>query len=121
MIQNVRSKINVNIGINSRLFVENLPNISQILQTGFEWYMRIADTELSEANLEEFMKDFIPSGEVSNHFDPPKLPNSIWNRIKSQSPNSDEFIKQRCILKSQKFSIQCSNASALCFGIIEIF
>ena len=69
----------------------------------FEWYKRIADTELSEADLEDFMKDFIPSEDVSNHFNPPKLPSSIWNRIRSQSCNSDEFIKQKCIMKSQKF------------------
>ena len=69
----------------------------------FEWFKRIADSELSEGDLEDFMKDFVPAKEVGKHFDPPKLPNSIWSRIKFQNSCSDELFKQRSIMKSQKF------------------
>ena len=69
----------------------------------FEWFKRIADSKLSEGDLEDFMKDFVPAKEVGKHFDPPKLPNSIWSRIKFQNSCSDELFKQRSIMKSQKF------------------
>ena len=69
----------------------------------FEWFKRIADSELSDADLDNFMKDFIPPNDIAKHFEPPRLPNAIWNRIKAQSYSSDEFLKQRSIMKSQKF------------------
>ena len=68
----------------------------------FEWFKQIADCELSDADLETFLKDFIPSNDISKHFEPPKLPNAIWSRIKAQTFSSDEYLKQRSIMKSQR-------------------
>ena len=64
----------------------------------FSWFQRVADKELSEGDMDNFMKDFIPPSDIWDHFEPPKLPLPIWNRLKSFN-NTDELFRQKAILK----------------------
>ena len=67
----------------------------------FKWFKTVADTELTEEQLEEFLIRFSPPADVEGHFEPPKLPNVIWNKI-SSGGRTDEYFKQRSLFKSQK-------------------
>ena len=63
----------------------------------------------------DFMENFIPPSESKKHFEPPKLPLSIWNRLKSAN-NSDELFRQKAILKSQKYQ---TNAILPLLSVLE--
>ena len=63
------------------------------------WFRQVADTELDDQLIEEVSKQFQPSSEIEKHFEPPKLPKSIWDRLVN---NNSELAKQRNIIKSQK-------------------
>jgi hypothetical protein len=65
----------------------------------FSWYKKVADTDLTEDQVDEFMANFIPPTDVQCHFDPPKLPKIIWNKINS---GTEESYRQRSIVRSQK-------------------
>lgn len=68
----------------------------------FAWFQKIADTELTDNQLEDFLGRFVPTDDVSQHFQPPKMPKIIWNQLCAGSSNSAEMYKQRTVFKSQK-------------------
>ena len=71
-------------------------------KNSFKWFQNIADTELSEDQLEDFMSRFVSPTDTECHFEPPKLPNVIWSKLTAGGGKSDEYFKQRSIFKSQK-------------------
>jgi len=66
-----------------------------------KWFEKVADNELSEAQVTDIMATFIPPAEISSHFEPPLVPAALWNSMKSQN-NSFTLFQQRSIFKSQK-------------------
>ena len=64
-----------------------------------KWFCQVADTELEDSLIDEVTEKFQPASEVEKHFEPPKLPKSIWDRLVH---NNSELSNQRNIIKSQK-------------------
>lgn len=64
-----------------------------------QWYADIADKELDTNQIDSVNSDFLPSDEISKHFEPPKVPKSIWNRCKLQPSDAH---KQRSLTHIQQ-------------------
>ena len=65
-----------------------------------DWFYKVADHELDDGQIDSLFDKFLPSPEIAPHFEPPKLPKPIWDRLAKR--NKEEVIKQRSIFKSQK-------------------
>ena len=68
----------------------------------FKWFKKVADIELSEEELNNLGERFTPSEDIADHFNPPKLPSIIWNKLKGSNQNSSEVLKQKTIFRSQR-------------------
>ena len=65
------------------------------------WFKKVADIDLSDEELNNLYERFLPSAELSSHFNPPKLPDMLWNKLKAGNQNTSELTKQRTIFRSQ--------------------
>lgn len=66
-----------------------------------DWYKKVADIDLTDAQVDSFMESFIPPTELESHFVPPRLPRSVWDKL-LHSKRGDELNRQRQVYKSQK-------------------
>ena len=78
-----------------------------------KWFLNVADIELKKESLESIKKAYQTKNEVASHFEPPKLPHSIWQAI-SQSNHADLF-RLKTIHKAQEslYLATCPLLSAL--------
>ena len=58
-------------------------------------FNKLADIELEKPELNELKKSFLPSEEEAHHFQPPKLPLSMWQNISSSSNHADAYALYR--------------------------
>lgn len=63
-----------------------------------QWFLKVADMELKEADLEDFNASYSSSSSVAEHFQPPKLPDVLWSSVKTSLTDS---YRLKSILKSQ--------------------
>ena len=68
----------------------------------FEWFLHVADLEMKKEDLDKIKKDFKASEELTSHFEPPRLPSSVWNSINS-SANHNESTRLKTIFKAQEY------------------
>lgn len=64
----------------------------------FSWYKKVADIDLKQSDLTDLKEKYLPPSEVANHFEPPKLPPSLWQNI-CASPG--DTYKHKVIYKAQ--------------------
>ena len=68
----------------------------------FEWCLKVADLEMKKEDLDKIKKDFKANEKLSSHFEPPRLPTSVWNSINSSS-NHTEGTRLKTIYKAQEY------------------
>ena len=68
------------------------------------WFMKVADVELKEAQMDSFLEEFVPSKENKPHFKPPRLPHVIWKKLKNDKdpamPNLKNTYKSQSLISS---------------------
>ena len=53
-----------------------------------EWYLKVADLELSKEVITTIQDDFKAEGEIDSHFQPPKFPDPLWSAVNSSSADT---------------------------------
>ena len=48
-----------------------------------DWFCKVADHELVDGQIDSLFDKFLPAPEIAPHFEPPKLPKPIWDRLAS--------------------------------------
>ena len=79
-----------------------------------KWFNKVADIELEKPELDELKKSFLPSEEEAHHFQPPKLPLSMWQNITGSSNHADAY-RLKSVHKAQEglYLALCPLLSAL--------
>ena len=66
-----------------------------------DFYKKVADLELEKEDCEKLKEAWKPSEEFSPHFEPPKLPQALWQTISSNS--QADFHRAKTIFKAQDY------------------
>lgn len=65
----------------------------------FDWFLTVADINLKKENLDEISEQYKPSDQVADHFHPPKLPEPVWQNVKSSS----QYFGQKVVYQAQEY------------------
>ena len=66
------------------------------------WYTKVADSELTEEQISLITSEYIPPESIAIHFNPPKIPNVLYKKLKS---NPTESFKLKPLNKCQQSSM----------------
>ena len=65
------------------------------------FYKKVSDIELKKEDCDKLKDSWKPTEEESSHFEPPKLPQTLWQTISSNSPA--DFHRAKTIYKAQDY------------------
>ena len=64
-----------------------------------DWYLKVADLELNKDLISKIHEEFKTEDSLNDHFQPPKLPPSLWSAVQS---NSADSYRLKSLYKSQE-------------------
>ena len=104
----VKSQESINLDTSTKTSTSDFPIIGPETKStwtppsrAFSWFTKVADIDVPDSQLESYLEDFVPPKELENHFTPPRLPKSVWDKL-LRSKRNEELNKQRHIYQSQK-------------------
>ena len=63
-----------------------------------QWFKTIADIELTDEQISEISREYVPDNDVKNHFEHPRIPSALYKRIKNKP---SEPLRLRPLNRSQ--------------------
>lgn len=65
----------------------------------FSWYKKICDLELKSDDIKSLKEKYHPADDLIHHFEPPKIPHSLWESVKTSQAL---VYKQKVCFKAQE-------------------
>lgn len=65
----------------------------------WEWFLKVSDLELNETQISDLSDNFNAASDVAEHLQPPNLPDSLWQKVKTSKP---DLFQHSSLFKIQK-------------------